>query len=442
MDPAEALPKPHQLPADQGDRPNRYAPSRQPSRAAAPAPVSDPARVRVGPGRTPALVISGHTMGLAVVRALGASGVPVAVLHYDPRDMAHASRYVVADVEVPDPVLDEAGFVEALIGESSRFGGAVVIPASDEAVVAISRNLDAIAPHYLVGCTDWAITERFIDKAQTYQVAVESGVPVARTLVPGSEQEMEAQAEALGFPLLMKPAVGHLFFARFKRKMVQVATMAELRSAYRSATEAGLVVMLQEIIPGDDDTVVNYNAYVWDGQVLAEFTARQLRKAPPTFGSPRVAVSEWIPEVLEPGRRILTAMDFKGFACTEFKWDHRDGMYKLMEVNGRHNLSGALAVRCGINFPLMQYRHLAEGVTPSGGKYLQGVYWTDLLRDVGYSLAFAGRERHTPAAYLKPYARRHCDAIFDRHDSRPFWVRLRYVLRNVGRAARAALRHP
>ena len=46
-----------------------------------------------------ALVVSGHTMALAVVRALGEAGVPVLVLHYDPRDMAHASKYVVADVQ-------------------------------------------------------------------------------------------------------------------------------------------------------------------------------------------------------------------------------------------------------------------------------------------------------------------------------------------------------
>ena len=82
------------------------------------------------------------------------------------------------------------------------------------------------------------------------------------------------------------------------------------------------------------------------------------------FGSPRVAISERIPDVVEPGRRILAAMEFRGFACIEFKLDRRDGVYKLMDVNGRHNLSGMLAVRSGLNFPLRQYRHLAEGIVP------------------------------------------------------------------------------
>ncbi len=386
-------------------------------------------------GIPPALVVSGHTMALGVVRALGEAGVPVAVAHYDPRDMAQSSRYVFAALRIPHPLYDEAGFVDALGAEARRLGGPILIPASDESAVAISRNRDVLAQDSTVACPEWAIVERFIDKSRTYALASAHAIPAPRTLVPGSPEELESQAESIGFPLLLKPAESHLFYERFRRKMVRADTMASLRISYGRAVAAGLAVMLQEIIPGDDAAVVNYNAYFWGGRPLAEFTARQVRKAPPEFGSPRVAISERIPEVIEPGRKILAAMQFEGFACTEFKLDRRDGVYKLMEVNGRHNLSGILAVRCGINFPLMQYRHLAEGVLPSGGRFRSGIYWTDVFRDVGYSLAFLGRERYAPMDYVAPYARRHCDAIFDRRDMGPFWVRLRYLMRNAGRIA-------
>jgi predicted ATP-grasp superfamily ATP-dependent carboligase len=392
-------------------------------------------------GRTPALVVSGHTMALAVVRALGEAGVPVEVLHYDPRDMAQASRHVVADVRIPHPLYDETGFVEALVEETRRLGGSILIPASDESVVGVSRNKDVLAQYCTVACPEWTITERFIDKSRTYALAEAHGIPAPRTLVPRSPEELESQAQSIGFPLLLKPAESHRFYEHFKRKMVRADTMVALKTSYGQAVEAGLTVMLQEIIPGDDSAVVNYNAYVWNGEPVAEFTARQLRKAPPAFGSPRVAISERIPQVIEPGRRILAAMEFYGFACTEFKLDRRDGVYKLMEVNGRHNLSGLLAVRCGINFPLMQYQHLAEGVMPRGGPYRSGIYWTDVVRDVGYSLAYLRSERYAPVDYVAPYARRHCDAIFDRRDMGPFWVRVRYLLRSAGRTAWMSLTH-
>ena len=388
------------------------------------------------------MVVSGHTMALAVVRALGEAGVPVVVAHYDARDIAQTSRHAVAAIRVPHPMLDEAGFVDALVARSREFGGSVLFPVSDESTVAVSRNKPLLGEHYTVACPDWAVTERFIDKSLTYEKAAACGVPAPRTVTPMSEAHLREEAARIGYPVLLKPAESHRFYERFKRKMVRADTESELLNAYRSAVEAGLAVMVQEIIPGADHTVVNYNAYFWQGRPLVEFTARQLRKAPPALGSPRVAISERIPMILEPGRKILAALDFEGFACTEFKQDSRDGVFKLMEVNGRHNLSGLLAVRSGVNFPLLHYRHMAEGVVPGAVSYRAGVYWTDVLRDAGYSLAYLGRERYRPADYLAPYARRHHDAIWDRHDMAPFRARLGYLARNSGTTARAAIGAP
>ena len=429
----------------------------------------------------PAVVVSGHTMALVVVRALGKAGVPVVVAHYDERDIAHTSRYAAGELRTPNPEAHEVLFVKALLEAESRLGGSVLIPASDESLVALSRHKQELSRHYTVGCSDWEVTERIIDKAKTYALAEASGVRVPRTIVPASEADLADGAERIGFPLLLKPAKSHLFYTRFKRKMVKVSGLEELREAYRAARQAGLGVMLQEIIPGDDSQVVNYNCYRWGGDGLVEFTARQIRKAPPEFGSPRVVRSEVVSEVIEPGRAILSALEFEGFACVEFKRDARDGGYTLMEVNGRHNLSGQLAVRCGINFPLLHYRHLAEGVAPGAGAagpniavggarrrapaasaarreagsvgaapsstfggapegaaFTPGIYWVDFFRDLGYSLRYLSAEHYSPGRYLTPYVRSHCDAIFDRKDLGPFRARLRYLLKNASRTAGAA----
>ncbi len=372
-------------------------------------------------------------MALAVVRAIGEAGIPIAVLHYDARDFAHRSKYVVLERTIPDPLLDESGFIAAIVDAAGRFGGSLLVPASDEAMVAISRNLAQVEAHFVVAATEWAITERFIDKSLTAAVAEANGVPAPRTRVPASEEELATDAASIGFPLLLKPTLSHLFAARYGRKMIPVANFDELLVEYRRAVADGFRMMVQEIVEGADDEVVNYNAYVSDGTPNVEFTARQIRKAPPAFGSPRLVRSEWIPELIEPGRAILAGMQFHGFACVEFKRDRRDGNYKLIEVNGRHNLSALLAVRCGINFPLLQYRHLVDGVAPEGGSFREGFYWTDVVRDVAYSARFLARERHSPLAYVRPYAMAHADAIFDRRDMAPIRARVRYLM-GLGKA--------
>lgn len=376
---------------------------------------------------TPAIVLSGHTMALGVVRALGKMGVPVIVAHREKRDTAHLSRYCACSIISPNPVLEEDSFIEFLVESAPRFGRAVLFPASDETVVAVSRHKELLEHHYFVACPDWNVASLFIDKKRTYALAEAIGVLAPASITPSSLEEVRACADRIPFPCLVKPCQSHLFYEHFRRKMFCVRNKEEMISVYKQAAAAGLEVMLQEIIPGDDACVVNYNSYFCNGTAALEFTAAHVRNAPPMWGSTRVAVSRDIPEVLIPGRSILRALGFEGYACTEFKRDSRDGSYKLMEVNGRHNLSTLLAVRCGVNFPWLHYRHLAYGEVPSQRPARTGIYWIDLTRDLGYSARYFGYEHYSPVQYLAPYLRPHIFAILDWKDPRPFVKRCSFL---------------
>jgi len=251
---------------------------------------------------------------------------------------------------------------------------------------------------------------------------------VPRTLVPTSIEDAERFCQSLEFPCLVKPCQSHLYYARFKVKMIEVDRPERLMEVYRRAAEAGFEVMIQELIPGPDANGANYNSYFWQGQPVVEFTAKKVRNGPPRFGSPRVVVSQHLPEVLEPGRRILQSLGFSGYSCVEFKQDPRDGIYKLIEVNGRHNLSTLLAVRCGLNFPWKHYRHLVLGELPTQEDFPPGIYWIDLMRDLGYSLKHVLSERLSPAQFFRPYLNPHVFAVLDWSDPRPF---LRWLVRSV-----------
>ncbi len=369
----------------------------------------------------PAIVLGSHVMGLAVIRALAVMGVPIVVMVYDEReDMGYVSKYVTERMSVPHPEKSEGQFIDALVKYAAYLGGGLLIPTSDETLCAISRNKTLLERYYLVACTEWTITEQFIDKKHTYALADAIGVPAPKTMVPHSAEDVERYSGTVQYPCLLKPCQSHSYFDRFKRKMTRVDNLQQMLAAYQEAADAGLEMMLQELIPGDDAHGVNYNSYFWNGEPLIEFTAEKVRNAPPQFGSPRVAVSKHIPEVLEPGRKILQAMGFYGFSCTEFKKDARDGIYKLMEVNGRHNRSGLLAVHCGINFPWIQYKHLVCGEWPVGCNYRAGVYWIDIFRDVSYSVRCCRHEGYTLSQYLRPYRGPHVFAIWDKHDPKPF----------------------
>jgi|SRR5271157_1876037 len=371
-----------------------------------------------GKTKIPIVILGAHTVGLGLIRSLHKLDVPIIVMYYDPKDMGYVSRYISKKFQIPSPLLEEDACINYLLEYGSRNGKSLLIPASDTALYAVSRHKQALEQCYIVACTEWQITKLYIDKQYTYALADEIGVPAPRTIVPGSIEDVERYAKTIEFPCLIKPCQSHRYFETFKRKMTRVNNLDEMMKSYQEAVTLGLGVMLQEIIPGDATCGANYNSYFWDGQPLVEFTARKLRNAPPEFGSPCAVKSEIINEVLEPGRKILRAMGYYGYSCTEFKRDPRDNIYKLIEVNGRHNLSLMLAVYCGLNFPELHYKHLVFGETPVSNEHSNGIYWTDMTRDFIYH----GMELFGPSFnnFIAPYIHKHVSALLNLEDPKPF----------------------
>ena len=376
----------------------------------------------------PAVVLSSHTIGLYVIRCLGEMGVPVFVFYYSKKDMGYVSKFVIQRINTPHPEKNESEFVDLLLNHGKRLKGGVLFAADDPTLKIVSKNKAALSKYYTLTCPDWEITEKFIDKKYTYELAESLGLPTPKSLLAKSTEEVKKISTELNYPCIVKPCQSHLYFEVFRKKMVKVHNSDQLLAAYRQANEIGLEIMLQEFIPGSDIQGVNYNSYFFDGQPQLEFTAQKCRLAPPEFGIPRVVKSTYIPEIIEPGRKILQALGFNGYSCTEFKKDPRDGLYKFMEVNGRHNRSGLLALKCGINFPYIEYRHKTENFLQKANHFKTNIYWIDEVQDVFSSLRHYKNEKYSIREYLRPYFRVNIFAVFSINDFKPILKRLYDVL--------------
>ncbi len=373
---------------------------------------------------TPAIVLGCHKLGLGVIRALGEMKVPVVGVHYSKMDMGYVSKFVIASYRCPNPDRDEEGFVSFLVDLSSKWKGGVVIPCHDATLIPASRHKKLLEKYFKVAACQWRTTEICIRKKHTYALAEEIGVPCPRTLIPKTSGQAIDFAKAVGLPCVFKPSVSHRFFDIFRKKMVFVKNAEQLEDAYKRTEEAGIEMMIQEFIPGDDANGANYNSYFIEGVPNVEITAQKVRLSPPRLGFPRVVVSKHIPELLGPGRKILKAVEYNGFSCTEFKKDARDGIYKLMEINPRQNLSTMLSVRCGINFPYLTYMHTLNGELPEwNSNYREGIYWIDIERDIAESIRSARIERYSLAEYLRPYLQPHVFTVNSVEDMSPFLKR-------------------
>ncbi|MEJ2888108.1 carboxylate--amine ligase [Actinomycetospora aeridis] len=375
--------------------------------------------------QVPAYVLGGYESGMAVVGSLGRAGVPVVAVLTSPREITRHSRYVGGSVTVPDPADHTTDYVEALLGLADSHGPGVVVPTTDESLEAVAAHHATLSARHTVACPPDAVAQTFLDKRITSEIADRVGVEAPITAAPASYDELAALAPRLRFPCLVKPAESYRYNRAFGVKMKRVHTPDELRTAWGEAHELGIGTMVQELIPGPETGGVNYNVYVVDGEPLVEMTSRKLRLNPRDFGYPSAVVSGHVPEVVEPGRAIVAAMGIEGFANVEFKQDERDGRYRLMEVNGRPNMSGRLAVRCGVDFPLMTYRHLVHGERPVAAPWREGVYWVNEFKDTRI-LVDRWRDGRLPwLRGVRPYFAPRVHGTFDARDPRPFLARLR-----------------
>jgi D-aspartate ligase len=366
------------------------------------------------------IVVYSHIVGLAVIRALGRMGIPIVVLHYLPVEMGYVSKYVRQHYRITAPTIDEESFISDILALADLYPGALLVPTDDYTVVALSKNKERLKKNFRVAVQDWGVVKRIVKKQYTYELAEQIGVPYPRTAVCESLDDVEKRIRDFQFPCLLKPCEGHQFFDIFRKKVLVVGNARELRTRYQELQNLKITVMLQEIIPGEVCEGVNYISYLVDGEPIAEFTAEKVRVDPPFFGSPRVIVSKKIPQIIEPARKLLKALGYEGFSCIEFKRDVRDGVYKLMEINARHNLSGSLAVACGIDFPRIMYRDLVEGKKEYGTDFRENIYWIDLNKDVMRFFVSRKAEGYSINQYLTPYLHKHIYGILDIQDPLPF----------------------
>jgi D-aspartate ligase len=140
-------------------------------------------------------------------------------------------------------------------------------------------------------------------------------------------------------------------------------------------------IVVQELIPGDGAAQFSYAA-IWDrGHPIASLVARRSRQYPIDFGytSSFVQTIEQS-DVEKVACRFLSSLDYDGTVEVEFKYDARDGRYKLLDVNARSWTWIALDRKARVDFPYPLW-HLAMGETVPHTRGRPGVGWTHLSKD-------------------------------------------------------------
>lgn len=286
---------------------------------------------------------------LAVTRSLGRAGHTVIVGERRERSLAGASRYCGGHVVYPDPATASDAFIDALadLAVSGRFD--MLIPVADVTTLLIIGHRDRFEPRCVVPVGPAAVVARAADKVTIYQLAQELGVPVPRSVVVGHGDAVPPLD--FGYPVVIKPRQSRVRTAAgwVSSSVAFANDEAALRRDLAARPTHEFPLLVQERIEGPG---VGVFACYRDGRPAALFSHRRLRERPPWGGVSVLSESAPLDPAARDGAvRLLDALGWQGVAMVEFKRDLRDGLPKLMEINGRFWGSLQLAIDAGVDFP-------------------------------------------------------------------------------------------
>lgn len=346
------------------------------------------------------------TTVLSGVRALAAAGWQVHAAGGGDTEILHRSRAVTAVHRLPAPAQDPLMFVQSVRELLQRLGRPVVLPAGDAELVMLAISRDA----FFAGCGIPAreVVGALLDKERLAGAAAAVGLATPRTGVTAG-----------GPPVVVKSVVHFEPGRREGRWEARVAaTPAALRHTLREAADAGVLVTVQQFVPGRlmALTLVLDRQGVSLGRSQQESTVTWPREAGRSARAVTVPVDG---PLAEASRRLLSAAGWHGLAQLQFL--HAPGARPvLIDVNPRLYGSVALAVAAGACLPDLAARVLRGEQVTAVPDARPGVRYRWLEGDLRAAFTGPARRRDLTSA-LRP-ARGRVGPVWDPRDPRPALV--------------------
>jgi predicted ATP-grasp superfamily ATP-dependent carboligase len=365
-----------------------------------------------------AVVLGGAHGSLEIARSLGRRGIRVWLVT-DDNPLAKSSRYVEKSFTWAGPRDDGALAFLTELCRAHDLRGWVLFAGSDDDLCFVAQNHAPLSGLFTLTTPPWEAVRFAYDKRQMNIRAAELDIAHPRTRYPRTADDL-ADAE-LAFPVILKPSIREGRNAFVDAKAWRIDHPHELAGRYAAAKAlvGADTIMIQELIPGSGAAQYSYAA-IWDhGVPVGALVARRRRQYPVEFGFTSTFVETTdAPEVAAAATRFLASISYSGLVEIEFKYDARDGRYKILDVNARAWTWIALGAAAGIDFPALQWA-LACGETIAPLVARPGVSWLYFPRDLAASIHEMAAGRLSALDYLRSLNQSSARAVFAFDDPWP-----------------------
>ena len=376
---------------------------------------------------------------VALARTLGRLGVRVLSVHGDAAVPAARSRYARPVVwhDWPTRADDRLRRLAAIAAECDA--QPILIPYDDESALFVDDHAEELAADFVFPVRPAGLAEALVDKRRLNELCADHGIPTPATIAPADDEEAERFLADATYPIVLKGAHSWIPGLARRTRIVVAQSRADALTAYRAMGEGERRnVMLQEYVPGGPDSVWMFNGY-FDAasECLVGFTGKKLRQSPPYTGATSLGVCIANERVATTTKSFMKTLGYRGILDIGYRYDARDGEYKLLDVNPRVGATFRLFVDPVSKLDVVRALYLdltGQPVPPA--RQRDGRKWLVEPWDTKSSVRYRRDGRLTGRQWLRSFRGVEEAAWFALDDLRPFAALCGRLARNRVRRLR------
>jgi len=394
--------------------------------------ITETKQVSIEDNSVPVVVMYVYHYGqVGAIRSLGRLGVAVRGIDPDPTAPGLFSRYCKGkflwDVDGSKP--EET--VQYLLDLGKKIGKkSLLIHTTDNSSTLLADYADELSEWFIFPHITPELVQGLASKKGLYFLAKKYGIPTPETCFPQSTDELKGYLKDAVFPIMVKEifraphAPKRMFIAKNK------AELFDFFGKYEDFQNPNF--MLQEYIPGGDDSIWFLNGYFDSrSECLFSLVGKKLRQSPIHTGVASMAICLKNDAVDELTKHFMKSINYKGILDIGYRYDARDGQYKVLDVNPRIGASFRLLVGDnGLDSPRAEYLDLTgQKVPPS--HIIEGRKWFIEDRDLVSSFRYSREKSLTFTQWVKSFRGVQESAWFAWDDPAPFFVMCTRATRKV-----------
>jgi len=343
------------------------------------------------------LILDGDQFStLAILRSLGRKGLAITVAAAEDNAICRHSKYTHNFFTYPNPLTQTDGFYKTILDQLNNNEYELIIPVTELTTLPLAKIRKQIEQKTILAVADNSALEQVTDKAQTFKLAKELGVPVPTSYTITNHQELENCIKYINYPCVLKPSRSITTPENDIRAKLTVDYAFDLEELYKKSTSLlkNSEFILQEYFEGAG---VGVELIADHGTIIHAFQHQRLHELPLTGGGSSLRKSVVInPQLLLYSQALIKALKWHGVAMVEFKYNETNKQSCLMEINGRFWGSLPLAVSSGSDFPWYLYQLLKNNKHPDDFQSATGHISRKIQEDLYWYIQVIFRRNNSP----------------------------------------------